>query len=75
MNGDRKEKVRLFDIDIDNLNLETATRELMKAATEGRKAIVVTGRLNRLMMLMPRFLSRHRLIKVLAVMGDPERAL
>ena len=54
---------------------EQVVNEALVALAKRRKAIVVTGRLNRLMMLMPRFLSRHRLIKVLAVMGDPERAL
>ena len=42
MNGDHKEKVRLFDINIDNLNLEAATSALMKAAAERKKALVVT---------------------------------
>ncbi len=42
MNGVRKEKVRLFDVYIDNVNLETATRDLMQAAAERHKALVVT---------------------------------
>ena len=50
-------------------------QEALDALNRRRKAIVVTGRINRLLMRMPRFLSRHRLIKVLAVMGDPEKAL
>lgn len=54
---------------------DDVVKEALTALKKRRKAIVVTGRMNRLMMLMPRLLSRHRLIKVLAVMGDPERAL
>ncbi|HCS28378.1 MAG TPA: NAD(P)-dependent oxidoreductase [Spongiibacteraceae bacterium] len=54
---------------------DAVVKEALAALRKRRKAIVVTGRLNRLMMLMPRLLSRHRLIKILAVMGDPERAL
>ena len=49
--------------------------EALKAMDARRKAIVVPGRINRLMMLMPRFLTRHRLLKVLAVIGDPDKAL
>lgn len=58
--------------------MQTTEQVVTEALTElgrRRKAIVVTGRINRLMMLMPRFLSRHRLIKLLAVIGDPDRAL
>ena len=49
--------------------------EAMQALEQRKRAIVITGRPNRLMGLLPRFISRHRLIKLLAVMGDPERAL
>jgi hypothetical protein len=50
--------------------------EALAALDQRSKAIVVTGGINRLMLaLMPRMLSRHRLLKVLAVIGDPERAL
>lgn len=49
--------------------------EALVALAKRNKAIVVTGWINRMMMLMPRFLTRHRLIKVLAVIGDPDRAL
>ena len=49
--------------------------EALKSLTKRDRAIVITGRVNRAMSLMPRFLSRHRLMKVLAVIGDPERAL
>ncbi|MEZ5501202.1 MAG: SDR family NAD(P)-dependent oxidoreductase [Halioglobus sp.] len=49
--------------------------EALKALNRRKRAIVVTGWLNRAMLLMPRLLSRHQLIKALAVIGDPERAL
>ncbi len=49
--------------------------EALVALRKRRKAIVVTGRVNRAMLWLPRLLSRHRLIKVLAVAGDPERML
>lgn len=49
--------------------------EALQALSARKKAIIVTGRINRLMLLMPRFLTRHRLLKVLAVIGDPENAL
>ena len=50
--------------------------EALDALRRRRKPIVVTGRANRAMVgLMPRLLSRFRLLKTLAVMGDPERAL
>lgn len=50
--------------------------EALAALRRRRKPIVVTGRPNRMMVaLMPRLLSRFRLLKMLAVMGDPERAL
>jgi short-subunit dehydrogenase len=49
--------------------------EALAALKKRKKSIVVTGWINRAMMLMPRFLTRHRLIKVLAVVGDPDRAL
>ena len=54
---------------------EEVVAEGMRALAKRHKAIVVTGRVNRLMLLLPRFLTRHRLIKVLAVMGDPDRAM
>jgi short-subunit dehydrogenase len=49
--------------------------EALQALAARKKAIVVTGWANRMMMLMPRFLTRHRLLKVLAVIGDPDNAL
>lgn len=49
--------------------------EALRALKKRNKAIVITGRVNRWMNLMPRLMSRHRLIKVLAVIGDPEKAL
>ena len=50
--------------------------EAFKALERRKRAIVVTGRFNRFMVrIMPRLLTRHRLIKTLAVMGDPERVL
>ncbi len=54
---------------------EQVVAEALAALQKRKKAIVVTGRANRLMLQMPRFLTRQRLLKVLAVMGDPERAL
>lgn len=50
-------------------------QEAMIALEKRKKCIVVTGRINRLLLLLPRFLSRHRLIKTLAVIGDPDNAL
>ena len=50
--------------------------EALVALARRRKPIIVTGRANRVMFaLLPRLLSRFRLLKALAVMGDPERAL
>lgn len=54
---------------------EAVVNEALRALRRRRNAIVVTGRVNRLMMLLPRLLSRHRLIKLLAVIGDPDKAL
>jgi uncharacterized protein len=54
---------------------EAVVTEALTALKKRRKAIVVTGRANRLMLWLPRILSRHRLIKTLAVAGDPERML
>lgn len=54
---------------------EAVVTEALIALKKRRKAIVVTGRANRLMLWLPRILSRHRLIKTLAVAGDPERML
>lgn len=49
--------------------------EALAALRRRKKAIIVTGRINRLMMLLPRMTTRHRLLKILAVLGDPDRAL
>lgn len=49
--------------------------EALRALAARKKAIVVTGWVNRMMLLMPRFLTRHRLLKILAVIGDPDNAL
>ncbi len=49
--------------------------EAMIALRKRKKAIIVPGTVNRLSLLMPRMMTRHRLIKMLAVMGDPERQL
>lgn len=49
--------------------------EALQALSARKKAIIVTGWINRMMMLMPRLLTRHRLLKVLAVIGDPDNAL
>lgn len=49
--------------------------EALQALSARKKAIIVTGWINRMMLLMPRFLTRHRLLKVLAVIGDPDKAL
>lgn len=57
---------------------QTATEvvdEALAALRKRRRAIVVPGRVNRLMMQMPRFLSRQRLLRTLAVVGDPEKSL
>ena len=61
------------------ISMEQTTAEVVGEALQAlaarRKATIVTGRVNRMMMLMPRFLTRHRLLKVLAVIGDPDNAL
>ena len=49
--------------------------EALRALNKRKKAIIITGRVNWLMSLMPRFMSRHRLIKVLAVIANPDKAL
>jgi hypothetical protein len=49
--------------------------EALRALNKRKKAIIITGRINRLMSLMPRFMSRHRLIQVLAVIANPDKAL
>ncbi|MBB3048239.1 hypothetical protein FHR99_002513 [Litorivivens lipolytica] len=54
---------------------EAVVKEALVALKKRRHAIVVTGRSNRMMMQLPRLLSRHRLLKVLAKLGDPEAAL
>tara|TARA_R110002049_G_scaffold133139_1_gene292558 strand:+ start:6397 stop:7161 length:765 start_codon:yes stop_codon:yes gene_type:complete len=54
---------------------EEVVAEALDALSRRSKAIVVTGRANRALLWMPRLLSRHRLIRTLAVAGDPERML
>ena len=54
---------------------EQVVAEALVALGRRKKAIIITGRFNRLMTLMPRVLTRHRLIRMLSVMGDPARAL
>lgn len=54
---------------------EEVVSEALRALRRRKRAIVTTGCANKLMLLVPRVLSRHRLIKTLAVVGDPERAL
>ena len=54
---------------------EEVVTEALQALAARKKAIVVTGWINRMMLLMPRLLTRHRLLKVLAVIGDPDKAL
>jgi uncharacterized protein len=49
--------------------------EALQALSARKKAIVVPGRANRMMLLMPRFLTRHRLLKILSVIADPENTL
>jgi short-subunit dehydrogenase len=49
--------------------------EALQALSARKKAIIVTGWINRMMLIMPRFLTRHRLLKVLSVIGDPDNAL
>ena len=51
--------------------VRTAVRELHRR----KKPVVVTGWINKIMMLMPRFLTRYRLIRVLTVMAEPEEGL
>ncbi len=54
---------------------EDVVSEAMQALQRRGKAVLVTGWVNRLMLLLPRVLTRHRLLKILAVMGDPEKQL
>ncbi|MEM9256386.1 MAG: SDR family NAD(P)-dependent oxidoreductase [Pseudomonadota bacterium] len=55
---------------------EQVVTEALAALGSRRHPIVVTGLANKAMVaLLPRLLSRFRLIKTLAVMGDPERVL
>lgn len=54
---------------------EAVVQEALAALAKRRKAIVVTGRANRAMMQLPRVLSRHWLVKLMAIAGDPARAL
>ncbi|WP_101757213.1 SDR family oxidoreductase [Oceanicoccus sp. KOV_DT_Chl] len=54
---------------------EQVVQEALSALDKRKKSIVITGWVNRMMMLMPRVLSRHRLIKVLSVIGNPDNAL
>ncbi|MEM8496801.1 MAG: SDR family NAD(P)-dependent oxidoreductase [Pseudomonadota bacterium] len=54
---------------------EEVVAQALVALDKRKKAIVVTGWINKLMLQMPRFLTRHRLLKVLSVIGDPDRAL
>lgn len=49
--------------------------EALKALKKRKKAVVVTGRVNRAMLQIPRMMSRQGLLKMLAVAGDPKRAL
>jgi len=50
--------------------------EALRALGKRRQALVVTGRANRLMVaLMPRLLSQQGLLRLLALVGDPEKAL
>ncbi len=50
--------------------------EAMAALAKRKKPMIVTGLPNRLMVaLMPRVLTRFALLKTMAVVGDPERAL
>jgi hypothetical protein len=54
---------------------EAVVAQALVALQKRSRAIVVTGWANRAMLWLPRLLSRHRLIKTLAVAGDPERML
>ena len=54
---------------------EAVVSEAMQGLKRRGKAVLVTGWVNRLMLLLPRVLTRHRLLKILAVMGDPEKQL
>ncbi len=55
---------------------EQVVSEALKALDKRNKPLVTTGWVNRAMVaVMPRVMSRFRLLRVLAVMGDPERML
>lgn len=47
----------------------------MSALERRKKSIIIPGWFNRLALLLPRLLTRHRLIRAMAVAGDPERML
>lgn len=50
--------------------------EALAALDKRQKPVILTGWINRLMVaVMPRLMSRFSLLKVLAVMGDPEKQL
>lgn len=54
---------------------EAVVAEALIALHKRKKSIVVTGWVNRIMLLLPRLLTRHRLIKTMSVIGDPDNAL
>lgn len=56
-------------------SVEEVVGEALASVHKYNMAIVTTGWVNRLMLLMPRVLSWHRLIEALAVIGDPDQGL
>ena len=56
-------------------SVEEVVGEALAGLHKHNMAVVTTGWVNRLMLLMPRVLSRHRLIEALAAIGDPDRGL
>lgn len=55
---------------------EEVVREALAALDKRGEPVVVTGRTNRLMFsLMPRMMSRFRLLRTMAVVGDPNKVL
>lgn len=49
--------------------------EALVALNKRKKSIIVSGLVNRLMMLVPRMMTRHALLKFCSYIGDPDKAM
>lgn len=54
---------------------EDVVKEALKALRKRKQAVVVSGRVNRAMLQIPRLMSRQGLLRFLSVAGDPKRSL